>query len=98
MRYEHRSVPVRPTNGEGEVTFRVDDLQDLVLQVTGTFTATLALMGQAAPGGPWLKIGSDISAAGWVSIPHPVYALRLDTTAYTSAPEIVLAGRNHRGE
>ena len=100
MRYESRVLPVLETPGLG-TPFRVDSMRELVLQVTGTFTATLNVMGQLVEGGPWLQIGSDISAAGWVVLPvHPLFAIRLDTEAWTSEADlaVVLAGWNHRGE
>lgn len=78
---------------------RVDDIAELSLQVSGTFTQTLKVMGQSRQGGAWLQIGTDISAPGWVSIATPLFGLRIDVSAHTSGPAVVeLTGWNVRGE
>lgn len=98
MRYEHRSLPV-PLEVAAGAAFRVDDLRDLVVQVTGTFDATLRIEGQAVAGGPWLPVGDPFTDPGWYPVDQALHAVRMATTVYGSgAPVAVLAGRNHRGE
>lgn len=98
MRYEHRllNVPASVTSG---ASLRVDELAELTLQVSGTFTQTLKVMGRAAPGGAWVQVGTDVSAPGWVSIAMPLFEIRIDVSAHTSGPAVVvLSGWNVRGE
>lgn len=98
MRYEHRdlNVPASVTSG---ASLCVNELAELTLQVSGTFTQTLKVMGRAKPGGAWLQVGTDVSAPGWVSLAMPLYEIRIDVSAHTSGPAaVVLAGWNVRGE
>lgn len=98
MRYEHRALSV-PLEVAAGAAFRVDDLRDLVVQVSGTFDATLRIEGQATAGGAWLPLGDPITDPGWYPVDQPLQAVRMATTVYGSgAPVAVLAGRNHRGE
>ena len=98
MRYETRNFVVPLEEAEGS-SFRVTSIRELAVQVSGTFDATLQIMGQAHEGGAWLAVGSPITAPGWYPITHPLFNVRMDTTAYVSgAPVAALAGLNHRGE
>jgi hypothetical protein len=63
-------------------------LPDKRLQVTGTFTATLQLE-ESLDGQTWSKIGSDITAAGWVTITTMQAWLRIVVAAYTSGSPVV---------
>jgi hypothetical protein len=103
MRHESRVLPIRASVGAATDAngVRVSSLRDLVLQVSGTFTATFNAMGQAVEGGPWLQVGADITTPGWVTIPHILFAIRLDTEAFTSldpGARVILQGLDHRGE
>lgn len=88
-----RAVEAKASVAAGEKVL-VADLKSCVVQVTGTFTATLKLEG-SMDGTNFQQIGSDITAAGLTAI-SPVYNyIRLNTTAYTSGtPAASVAGKS----
>lgn len=74
------------------------EYQDKLVQVYGTFAATVQLQGRM-PGGGWQNIGSAVTAPGLVSAPATLSELRLDLTIYTSGTVQAKMGgfREHAG-
>lgn len=90
-------VPNSVASGNGQPCA---DLTSKVVQVHGTFTATLAIEGRMVlPGGdvtPWEPIAS-VTARGFTAVPA-VSEVRINVTAYTSGdPEAVLGGWDENG-
>jgi hypothetical protein len=72
----------------------VSDLEDINLTFTGTFTATLKLMG-SADGVKFAQVGADVTGAASVSVTGRWKQLRLDCSAYTSG---TASGRGSGGD
>ncbi len=89
------TAPTTNTTGVG-TPLRVGSLQDLTVQVGGTFTATLQIQGVVGDTLAFANIGSTISSGGFTDITATVKSLskiRVIMTAYTSGtPLVYIAG------
>jgi len=75
----------------------VDDLDDLNVQIDGTFTATIQIQGQVDGASGWLNVGSALTGVGSVNASTVFYSkLRAKMTAYTSGTVVVIAGGHKR--
>lgn len=84
--------PSTNTTGIGDPV-SVGDMEEVYLQASGTFTATVQVQGSIAPGA-WMDEGAAITAvsAAPVQVAESYEQLRVKMTAFTSGTPVVTVG------
>lgn len=101
MRFDTVELPAGALAGVAEKR-PVGDLVDKYLQVygyaAGTYQLEESITGNEAVATQWKQVGADITADGFVEIPHTVAWLRVRTTvpAGGPVPTFLVAARNSR--
>jgi hypothetical protein len=94
MRSEPQQMDVPAGTGAGAALI-VDRFTDKTVLVGGTFTATLRVQG-SVDGSTWADLTADISTPSAHQIPHTVRLLRVNVSAFTSAPSVWFNGFDGR--
>lgn len=90
------TAPAANTTGNG-TPIGIDDLDDINVQVDGTFVATIQIQGQIDGGSTWFPVGTAATAPALVNAATTFFSkLRAKMTAYTSGTPIIFAGGHKR--
>lgn len=90
------TAPATNTTGVG-VPVGVDEIDDLNIQVDGTFVATVQIQGIIDGCSTWQNIGSAQTAPGMVAAATAFYSkLRAKMTAFTSGSPLIFVGGHKR--
>lgn len=94
---EFRFANNAPIDGDGDTEpARTDHLQDMWVEVKGTFTATVQVQGLIG-GSAWVNVGSSVTAAAFIEVPQTLSQVRLNISGHAAGTvEAHLGGRNIR--
>ena len=95
MRLDTQSIEIPQSVTEGAAV-NVAELDDLTVQVSGVFVASMDVEG-SQDGVTWAPLSTGITAPGFTVVPGAVRKMRISVTAFTSgAPVGLIGGRNTR--
>jgi hypothetical protein len=91
---EQLPVPVAVESGAPLFVDRLDEIQ---VQFSGTFTATIQLQG-SLDNVNWTDVGAAVSAPGLVAVSGPLQFLRANVTAFTSGVPVAIVDGQGGGD
>ena len=99
MSKRQQSWALQVATGAGANGYDISDLTSVTVSIAGTFVGTYEVMVSYDKGTSWVQTGSNVTAAGVVSIPDAATAVRVDCSAYTSGtPQAAFSGVRTSGE